>query len=101
VSQIPPEDVTRALLDTLKAFRDATAEPWAPEQEVQTWPICTPEQEYGGGVWCADEECPLDCENSEIGDFRDGVFTLAELHEAIGEHIAKRRERESWEVPDA
>lgn len=93
-----PPEVVRALLDAIRDFRDALAGPPAPDHEVQTWPICTPEQEFGGGVWCADDDCPLDAENSEIGDFREGTFTLAELHTAIGHHIAARRERES---PDA
>ncbi len=56
---------------------------------VWTWPICTPEGDFAGGVWCADLGCPLQAENSEIGDFQTRTFTLAELHVAIAEHIAK------------
>lgn len=96
--KIPPREVMDALLDAVRDFREAIAEPLAPDHEVQTWPLCAPEQEFGGGVWCADEDCPLMAENSEIGDFRECDFTLAQLHEAIAEHIAARREREA---PDA
>lgn len=96
--KIPPREVMDALLDAVRDFREAIAEPLAPDHEVQTWPLCAPEQEFGGGVWCADEDCPLMAENSEIGDFRECDFTLAQLHEAIAGHIAARREREA---PDA
>ena len=65
--------------------------PPAPDDEIRAWPL------YAGddGVWCGDVDCPLGAESSEIGDFRENTFTLAELHEAIGEHIARRREREA------
>lgn len=92
---IPPQqEVTRALLDAVREFRAAIVGPPAPDAEIQTWPTCTPDGDFVGGVWCADPDCPLDAENSEIGDFRETTFTLAELHEAIGHHIANRRERE-------
>lgn len=98
MSETPPEYVIRTLLAAVSEFRAALAPPLAPDHEVQNWPLCTPEQEYGGGVWCADKDCPLMAENSEIGEFREGTFTLAELHEAVAEHIAARRDRED---PDA
>ncbi len=103
MSGIPPEEVTRALLDAIHEFRAAVVGPPAPDNEIQTWPICTPEGDFAGGVWCADENCPLQAENSEIGNFRDidTVFTLAELHGAIADHIATRREYESNEGGDA
>jgi hypothetical protein len=64
--------------------------------EVGTWPLCTLEDgEYGGGVWCGDEDCPLQAENAEIGDFREGTFTLADLFVAVDHHITKRREYEA------
>lgn len=59
------------------------------------WPICTPEGEFAGGVWCASEECPCAAENSEIGDFQQRTFTIADLHEAIAAHVAAQREREA------
>jgi len=69
------------------------AEPLAPDHEVREWPLMADPD--GGGVWCADDDCPLMAENSEIGNFRDGAtFTLTELHEAIALHISARRDRE-------
>ena len=76
-SHIPSQEVTRALLDAVKEFRVAIVGPPVPDEEIQTWPICTPEGDFAGGVWCADLDCPLQAENSEIGDFREGTFTLA------------------------
>ena len=101
MSEIPPQEVTRALLDAVKEFRAAIVGPPAPDEEIQTWPICTPEGDFAGGVWCADPDCSLQAENSEIGDFREGTFTLAKLHEAIGIHIWNRREREADDDLDA
>ena len=88
-----PEEVRIALGRVRDFVTEKLAEPLAPDHEVRQWPLMTDPEE--GGVWCADESCPLDCENSEIGEFRDGVeFTLDELHDAIAQHIAARRERE-------
>lgn len=83
--------IVETLMKTARDIREYIAEPLAPDAEVQAWPL------YAGdeGIWCGDDECPLQAESSEIGDFRDGVFTLKQLHEAIAEHIAIRRARES------
>lgn len=87
------QELRAAVLLVQRFVINKLAEPLAPDHEVREWPLMTDPEE--GGVWCADEDCPLDCENSEIGEFRDGVtFTLAELHEAIAAHIAARRDRE-------
>jgi hypothetical protein len=88
------QELTRALLDLIHDIRDHLAGPPAPDAEVRSWPLCAPEHEFGGGIWCADDDCPLQAESSEIGYFREGTFTLDQLHEAIGFHIAARRE---WE----
>lgn len=87
--------LTDPLLKAVRDIREYLAGPPAPDAEIRSWPLCTPEDEFSGGVWCADDDCPLDCEASEIGEFRDGTFTLDQLHAAIGEHIARRREREA------
>lgn len=90
-----PQELRIALRQIQRFVAESLAEPLAPDHEVREWPLMT---DLEGGVWCADPECTLDCENSEIGEFRDGVtFTLAELHEAIAAHIAARREREEDE----
>lgn len=89
-----PVEVIRELFATLRAFRETIAGPPAPDEEVRSWPLATPEQEFGGGVWCGDDNCPLQAEGSEIGDFRERTFTLAELHVAVGHHISARRDRE-------
>lgn len=91
-----PQELRIAVRQVQRFVAEKLAEPLAPDHEVREWPLMTDPEE--GGVWCADESCPLDCENSEIGEFRDGVtFTLNELHEAIAAHIAARREREEDE----
>lgn len=85
-------ELSRALLDTLREIREHLAGPLAPDAEVRSWPLWV-----GGdwpGIWCGDEDCPLMAESSEIGDFREGTFTLDELHEAIAVHISARRDRE-------
>ena len=87
-----PEELRAALRLLGEFVLEKVAEPLAPDHEVRQWPLMT---DLEGGVWCADESCPLDCENSEIGGFRDGVeFTLDDLYEAVAQHIALRRERE-------
>lgn len=89
--------LANTLLATVHDIRKHLAGPPASDAEIQSWPLYAAEQEWGGGIWCADPDCPLGAENSEIGDFRfrEEGFTLAELHEAIGQHIAARREREA------
>lgn len=92
-----PEELRVALSQVKEFVFDQLAQPPAPDHEVQSWPLMIDPE---GGIWCADETCPLDCENSEIGEFRSWdddtniVFTLSELHAAVAEHIAARRERE-------
>lgn len=94
-------DLAASMLHAVRVIGEHLAGPPAPDAEVRSWPICTPENDFTGGVWCADPDCPLDCEASEIGDFREGTFTLDEMHAAIGEHIARRRERENEGNTDA
>lgn len=84
-------EVVAALLKAIREISEYLAGPPAPDAEVRSWPLCIFEFDFSGGVWCADAECPLDCESSEIGHFREGTFTLDQLHTAIGEHIAHRR----------
>lgn len=74
-------------------LRDYLDEPLAPEDEIESWPLWASED--CGGIWCGDDECPLGAESSQIGSFAGGSFTLVELRQAVGEHIAKRREREA------
>ena len=93
--------LANTLLATVADIRKHMTGPPAPDAEIQAWPLYAAE-DGGPGIWCGDPDCPLQAENSEIGDFRfrEEGFTLAELHEAIGEHIAARREREAdlaWE----
>jgi hypothetical protein len=86
---------------TADLYHYLESKPKAPDDEIQNWPLWTAEQEFGGGVWCGDADCPLQAENSEIGDFRDPAnFTMLDLHRAIGEHIDARREREGDETFD-
>lgn len=84
-------DLSAELLGAVRDIRLHLAGPVAPDEEVRTWPLWAETD----GIWCGDEECPLEAESSEIGDFREGVFTLNELHEAIGLHISARRDREA------
>ena len=92
-----PQELRTAAVQVMRFVIDKLSEPLAPDHEVRTWPLMTDLE--GGGVWCADEDCPLMAESSEIGDFRDGAtFTLAELHEAIAAHISARRDREADEA---
>lgn len=88
-----PEEL-RAALRLLREFvLEKVAEPLAPDHEVRQWPMMA-DPEFGG-IWCADESCPLDAENSQIGEFGDSAeFTLDDLYEAVAQHIALRRERE-------
>lgn len=87
------QELRTAALLVLRFVISQLAEPLAPDHEVRVWPLMTDPE--CGGVWCADADCPLDAENSEIGDFREGAtFTLAELHEAVAAHISARRDRE-------
>ena len=93
-------EMQTAMLATVRDISKYLAGPPAPDAEIQSWPLVTDGEE--GGIWCGDPDCPLEAENSEIGEFRidwmngvSPVFTLAELHEAIGHHIAARREREA------
>lgn len=63
---------------------------WVAGYEVDEYPLCTPEGDFTGGVWCADDACPCAAENSEIGEFREGEFTVTELRHAISDHLIKR-----------
>ena len=90
-------ELSTSMLETSQAIRKHLAGPLAPDAEVRSWPLWAGEGDCAGGVWCGDEGCPLQAENSEIGDFRDRVFTLDDLHAAIGAHIAVRRDREGSE----
>lgn len=99
MTEIPTEaerlrEIQAALLDTIRDIGRYLAPPPAPDDEVRSWPLWAAEGPDAGGIWCGDEDCPLEAENSEIGDFRSGTFTLDDLHEAISWHIAARRERE-------
>lgn len=93
-----PDEITLPLLKAVREFREYLAGPPAPDAEIRSWPLWAGEGEYAGGVWCGDDDCPLQAESSEIGDFREGTFTLDELHAAIGAHIAARREYEADEA---
>lgn len=88
-------ETSREMLKVIRELREAMTEPPAPDDEIKNWPLWAGDNDYVGGVWCGDESCPLDAENSEIGDFREGNFTLNDLYNAIGEHIAARREKEA------
>lgn len=77
----------------LRDFYEYLNEPLAPDEEIDSWPLWVTDD--WGGVWCGDPDCPLQAENSEIGEFRGKGFTFAELRHAIGEHIALRRRREA------
>jgi hypothetical protein len=90
--------VNRELMDDYQARMDAYADTLfgrADNDGRSTWPICTPEGEFAGGVWCASEECPCAAENSEIGDFQEKTFTIVDLHAAVAAHIAAQRERKA------
>lgn len=87
-------EIQAALMSTIRDIGRYLAPPPAPDAEVRSWPLWAGDGPDAGGIWCGDEDCPLQAENSEIGDFREGTFTLDDLHEAIGWHIASRRERE-------
>lgn len=91
-------EVQHALLGALSEFRDVLAGPPAPDEQVQTWKIATPDGEWTGGVWCAEPDCGCSAENSEIGYFRESEFTLRNLHLAIGEHIERSVQRRAEEV---
>jgi hypothetical protein len=74
---------------------------------ARTWPLFI--SQYGTDepiiVYCGDEDCPLDAENSEIlrldivnddvAEVDGGNTTLKALEAAIMDHIEKRREREN------
>jgi hypothetical protein len=91
------EELRTAALQVMRFVVRKLAEPLAPDHEVREWPLMT--DPGVGGVWCADADCPLMAENSEIGDFRDGAtFTLNELYEAVAVHISGRRDRENEEA---
>lgn len=86
------QGLTRAALDLIKDIREHLAGPPAPDAEIRRWPLWASGE---GGIWCGNADCPLEAENSEIGDFGDGSnFTLDELHAAIGNHISAQRDRE-------
>lgn len=94
-------ELQSAMFKSIREIGAYLAGPVAPDAEVQSWPLLTGGDEEGG-IWCGDGDCPLMAENSEIGDFRhpwdnDGhtIFTMAQLHEAVADHIAARREREN------
>lgn len=72
-----------------------SSDPVISEEEINAWPLWSVDD----AVWCGDRHCPLDAENSEIGEFRDREFNLVDLREAVMEHIAIRREREREEEP--
>lgn len=87
-------ELQRAMLDLIRDIQEHLAGPVAPDHEIRTWPLWATGED--GGIWCGDDDCPLQAESSEIGDFRDGNnFTLDELHTAIGHHISGRRDREA------
>lgn len=94
-------DLAASMLHAVRVIGEHLAGPPAPDAEIRSWPLRTPDDDpvFYGGVWCADDDCPLQAESSEIGHFREGTFTLDELHTAIGEHIADRREREAEDSP--
>jgi hypothetical protein len=92
--------LTQPLLKAVRDIRNYLAGPPAPDAEVRSWPLYTAAEE--GGIFCGDPDCPFQAESSEIGDFRVNwrtdqapTFTLDQLHAAIGDHIARRREREA------
>jgi hypothetical protein len=78
---------------------------------ARMWPLFI--AQYGSDepviVYCGDEDCPLNAENSEIlrlemvnddmSELDGGNTTLRDLEVAIVDHIEKRRERES-ETPE-
>lgn len=97
MAEMPPDTITGPLFAAIRDFREWLAGPPAPDEQVRTWKICTPEQEWSGGVWCSEPDCGCVAESSEIGEFREGVWTEAELHAAIGEHIATQAERRAEE----
>lgn len=88
--------LAHGMLATIHDIQKHLKGPAAPDAEVKAWPLYAGEDSTGG-IWCGDEDCPLQAENSEIGDFREGTFTLTELHEAIENHILARRDREADE----
>ena len=75
-----------------KSIREYLTEPLAPDHEVLGWPLMI---DAYGGVFCADAECPLQAENSEIGEFEGREFTITELKDAVAEHIWHRKWREN------
>jgi hypothetical protein len=87
------KEIQTAALRAVRDIQAYLAGPPAPDEEIRSWPL------WAGidGIWCADASCPLLAENSEIGEFRVDEFTLDELHEAIGHHIAAQHARESDE----
>lgn len=80
-----------AMLKAIREIQEYIASHQAPDAEVRTWPLFADGE---SGIWCGDANCPLEAENSEIGDFREGSFTADELLDAIAQHIDNRRERE-------
>jgi len=75
----------------VRDIREFLLQPVTSQEEIWRWPLYIDDD---GVIWCGDQDCPLEAENSMIAEF-SGDFTLARLHEAIEEHIAARREREA------
>ena len=98
-------------VDFSQLVKDVVTE-LAPEEQqlamaARTWPLFI--SQYGSDepiiIYCGDEDCPLDAENSEIMrletvnddvvEVDGGTTTLQDLEAAIISHIEKVRERES------
>ena len=89
-------EVYRAVLDSLNQLGVFLAGPPAPDAQVRAWHLYSG-VEYGG-IYCAEPGCGCEAENSEITsgawghEGEDGylTFTLADIHQLVGEHIAQR-----------
>ena len=98
-------------IDFSQLFKDVISE-LAPEEQrlvmaARTWPLFISQYDVNEPIviYCADDDCPLDAENSEIlrldtinddvAEVDGGSTTLKDLEAAIVGHIEKVRERES------
>ena len=92
----PSQEIYDAAIKVAAFLREASLEPMSSDEEIKAWPLWI--DFYGDGdIYCGDIDCPLQAENSKI--LEAGDFTLAELYDAVDEHIARRKEREKH-TPD-
>jgi hypothetical protein len=91
------KELAAAMLGLVRQIGDVLAGPSAPDAEVKAYELWLDAVEPV--ISCADQDCPLQAESSIIlqADYTTpGMeFTINALHEAVGRHIALRRQREA------